>query len=82
MMNAPIVLEASKRLAQRLGRLPSPEDRVAQAYALLYGRPPQPEELWEALRCVEEFVQTEKPERAWALFCHALYAANEFVYLR
>ena len=82
MLNAPIVLEASKRLAQRLARLPSPEDRVEQAYALLYGRPPQPEELREALRCVEEFAQTEKPERAWALFCHALYAANEFVYLR
>jgi hypothetical protein len=82
MMNAPIVLEASKRLAQRLARLSSPEDRVDQAYSLLYGRPPQPEELREALRCVEAFMQTEKPARAWALLCHALYAANEFVYLR
>jgi hypothetical protein len=36
----------------------------------------------EALRVVGEFAKTETPERVWALFCHALYASNEFAYLR
>jgi hypothetical protein len=82
MMNAPLVLEASKRLAARLEKLASAEERIEEAYALLYGRSPLPEELREALRVVGEFARTEMPERAWALFCHALYASNEFAYLR
>jgi hypothetical protein len=81
-MNAPLVLEASKRLAARLEKLASAEERIEEAYALLYGRSPLPEELREALRVVGEFARTEMPERAWALFCHALYASNEFAYLR
>jgi hypothetical protein len=82
MMNAPIVQEASKRLTVRLAKLASAEERIEEAYALLYSRPPLPEEMREALRVVGEFAKTETPERVWALFCHALYASNEFAYLR
>jgi hypothetical protein len=81
MMNSPVVLEASQRLANRLAKLP-PEERVEQAYALLFGRPPQQEEISDALQWVQEFGRIEKSERAWALFCQSLFAANEFIYLR
>jgi len=81
MMNAPVVLEASKRLADRLAKLPA-EERVEQAYALLFGRPPLQEEVSDALRWIQEFGRIEKPEHAWALFCQSLFAANEFIYLR
>jgi hypothetical protein len=82
MLNAPIVRESSKRLAERLLKLPAAGERVALAYTLLYGRPPEPGELREALRCIDEFAITEPAARAWSLFCQALYAANEFIYLR
>lgn len=81
MMNAPVVLEASKRLADRLAKLPA-EERVEQAYALLFGRPPVQGEVSDALRWIQEFERVEKPEHAWALFCQSLFAANEFIYLR
>jgi len=82
MMNAPVVLESSARLARQLAALPGDEQRVSQAYALLYGRPPRDREIAEALALVRDFKSTEPPERAWALLYQTLYAANEFIYLR
>jgi hypothetical protein len=34
------------------------------------------------LALVNNFAQSEKPERAWALAFQTLIAANEFMYLR
>jgi hypothetical protein len=82
MMNAPVVLESSRRLAALLAPLPGDEQRVQQAYAMLFSRPPQKHEVADTLAMVREFSTTETPERAWALFCQALFAANEFIYLR
>ena len=82
MMNAPVVLESSKRLAAKLAALPDDEQRVQQAYALLLSRPPQKQEIADALAMVHEFSATEPPERAWALVYQTLFAANEFIYLR
>ena len=82
MMNAPVVLESSRRLAAKLATLPDDEQRVQQAYTLLLSRAPQQHEVTDALAMVHEFSTTEPPERAWALFCQALFAANEFIYLR
>ena len=45
-------------------------------------RPPQEREKTDALALVREFSTTEPTDRAWALFCQALMAANEFIYLR
>ena len=56
--------------------------RVEQAYALLYSRPPTEHEKADALAMLRDFSATEKPERAWALLCQTLFAANEFIYLR
>lgn len=82
MMNAPVVLESSTRLARSLTALPDDEKRVQQAYALLYGRPPVDHEKARALAMTHELGATESPERAWALLCQSLFAANEFIYLR
>jgi hypothetical protein len=82
MMNAPVVLESSARLAKQLAGLPTDENRVRQAYALLYSRPPREHEIADALGLVHDLSTTEPPERAWALFYQSLYASNEFIYLR
>ena len=81
MMNAPVVMESSKRFAAKICALPD-EQRLSQAYALLYGRTPSDREKADALALLRDFSTTEKPERAWALLCQTLFAANEFIYLR
>ena len=82
MMNAPVVTESSQRLAKKLASLPSDVARVQEAYQMLFSRPPKEHEVADALAMVREFRTTEPPDRAWAIFCQALYAANEFIYLR
>ena len=82
MMNAPVVMESSTRLAAKLATLPDDAQRVRRAYALLYARPPTDHEQADALALLREFSATEKPERALALLCQTLFAANEFIYLR
>ena len=82
MMNAPVVMESSTRLAAKLAVLSDDTQRVREAYALLYGRPPTDQEQANALTLLREFATTEKTERAWALLCQTLFAANEFIYLR
>ena len=82
MMNAPVVMESSTRLAAQLAPLPDDAQRVQRAYALLYGRPPVEQEKADALALIRDLSATEKPDRAWALLCQTLFAANEFIYLR
>ena len=82
MMNAPVVMESSTRLAAKLAALPDDEQRVRQVYALLYGRSPADHEKSDALAFFRDLSVTEKPERAWALLCQSLFSANEFIYLR
>ena len=82
MMNAPIVMESGMRLAARLASLPGDAQRVQQAYALLYGRLPTDRETSDALALLHDFQVTETSDRAWALLCMTLFAANEFIYLR
>jgi hypothetical protein len=82
MMNAPVVMESSARLAARLAPLPDDNRRVQEAYALLYGRLPLAREKSDALALLRDFRTTGKPESAWARLCQTLFAANEFIYLR
>ena len=35
-----------------------------------------------ALALIRDLSAADKPERAWALLCQTLFAANEFIYLR
>jgi hypothetical protein len=82
MMNAPVVMQSADKLAARVAALSDDTQRVQQAYALLYGRPPSVQESADALALLRDFSTTEKPERAWSLLGQTLYAANEFIYLR
>ena len=82
MMNAPVVMECGTRLAAKLAPLPDDSQRMEQAYTLIYSRPPTEHEKADALALLHDFSTTEKPERAWALLCQTLFAANEFIYLR
>jgi len=76
------VMQSADKLAARLAMLSDDTQRVQQAYALLYGRPPTAQENADALALLREFSTTEKSDRTWALLCQTLYAANEFIYLR
>jgi len=82
MMNSPVVMEASQRLAAKLAKLSDDDRRLEQVYALLYSRPPLDHEKADALALLHDFATTEPPDRAWAMLCHTLMAANEFIYLR
>ncbi len=82
MMNAPVVMESSTRLARRLADLPDDEQRLQQAYAALFGRPPADHEKADAFALLRDLSAADKPERAWPLLCQTLFAANEFIYLR
>ena len=84
MMNAPVVMQSSEKLVTRLAAIGSPGDsqRIEQAYLLLYARPPTDHENADARALLRIFLKTESPDRAWALLCQTLYAANEFIYLR
>jgi hypothetical protein len=82
MMNAPIVVESSKRLAARLELLPDDDRRIKEAYELLYARPPLGREKSDALALIHDLRSAGKPEQTWSLLCQALLAANEFIYLR
>lgn len=82
MMNAPVVMQCGTRLAAKLASIPDETERVNQACLLLYGRPAGEKEKVHILALVNDFAHAEKPERAWALACQTLIAANEFMYLR
>ena len=84
MMNAPVVMQSGEKLAARLAAIGSPGDsqRIEQAYLLLYARPPTDHENADARALLRDFLKTENPDRAWALLCQTLFAANEFIYLR
>ena len=82
LMNAPVVMESSTRLATRLASIPDDGQRVERLYVLLYSRPPTEQEKVDVLALVRDFGAADNPNRAWPLLCHTLYAASEFIYLR
>ncbi len=84
MMNAPVVMQSSEKLVGRLAEIGYPGDsqRIEGAYLLLYARRPTDHELADARALLRDFLKTENPDRAWALLCQTLFAANEFIYLR
>jgi hypothetical protein len=81
MMNAPVVMDCGKRLAERLAFM-ADSQRVGSIYEMLYGRSPSESEKADALALMKDFAKTENPDKAWALVCQTLMAANEFIYLR
>ncbi|MDB6075520.1 MAG: Planctomycete cytochrome [Verrucomicrobiaceae bacterium] len=82
MMNSPVAMESSERLAKKLGSVGDDRQRLKQVYQLLYGRAAQEHEIDHSIAFLNHLRTTEAPDRAWALLCQSLMAANEFMYLR
>jgi hypothetical protein len=76
LLNHPLVIEQSRAFAARLAEaVPSPPDRVRQAYRLLFGREPTADE--QALG--------EGPAAGggtdWEAYCQVLLCLNELIYV-
>lgn len=74
LLNNPFVLRMSHRLAERLKQeATSDTERIERAFWLLYGRPPQPEEV--------RFVQAFAAQWGLAEACRGLINGAEFLYV-
>jgi hypothetical protein len=80
MLNSPVAMDSADKLAAKIcGASTSDAARVQLAYTTLYARPPAAHERERAVAFVHKHPDTRA---AWALLCHTLMAANEFMYLR
>jgi len=77
LLNNPFLQDASAALVRRLPD-ETGDARVSRLYQLLYGRPPQREEIDLGLALVREF-RSEGEARAWTELVRVLLCANEFV---
>jgi hypothetical protein len=82
LLNSPLAREQSIRFARRLLREcgDKPEEAVARAWLLAFGRPVTPKESERALTFLRKRADAAK-ESALAELCLALFNANEFVYV-
>ena len=80
-MNSPFIIEQAKKLARRIQQSGANDAaRIRHAYALLFAREPESEELTIA----REFLQlpaTEAGPNAWEQLAQALLATNEMLYV-
>ncbi len=92
LMNSDLVAQATESLAGELLARKDLNDqaRVGLLYLKAYGRPPTALESARASRAIADFdlaLQPRQPDpgkrrlQAWTLLCHAIVAANEFVYV-
>jgi hypothetical protein len=92
MLNSDLVMQAASDLAARLLAVEgSDEKRIADLYKVSLGRTATPREIRSGLDLVHaaERVLTEREadapacrQRAWAVLCHTVLAANEFMYVQ
>jgi cytochrome c553 len=81
MLNAPLVMDSAAAWARALAaRTDGDADRLRSAYEAAYSRPPTDAETQRALAFLA--AAPGDSERAWALLCQGILAANEFIYLR
>jgi hypothetical protein len=80
LLNDPFMLEQTKALADRLLAPPdlTNEQRIANAYELLYGRPPTAGEISLGAAFLAKHSGT--PD-AWREYCQVLLCANELIYV-
>jgi len=84
MFNSPFVVEQAANFARKiLTEVPGDDKaRVKRAYHSALNRDPDPEELYRAIELVKSTQrETVSREKAWASFCQALLATNEFRYI-
>jgi len=86
MLNSPFVVRQSEALADRLlDASPSDDERVNQAYMLIFGRPPTDAQRTAAIEFITKYErslsrQPLKTRTAWAAFGQALFASAEFLF--
>ena len=89
LLNNTLVIRAADLLSRRLVEFGTVEERIAQVYALCYGRGPSPREVEQA----RGFLETSRRGREtqgqaarsddredWSALCQALLASAEFLY--
>ena len=91
LMNNPFVAEQARAFAGELLKGDSPDpDRVRAAYLRAFGRPASDSEVsratefiraYEAALGASERDAAKRRARAWAGWCHVLFASSEFVYV-
>jgi hypothetical protein len=91
LMNAPFLIEQGRKAAERLLARKDLSDagRVRAFYLAALGRPARPQEVDRALAFIRKMTGPAPgagPEQgpdtcreAWGLFCHAVFASNEFL---
>ena len=81
LMNHPFVLECAGAFAQRvLDDAADDNARIARAFLLAYGRPPQAGEQALFAGALAQMKPGQELE-TWRRLCHALLASSEFFYL-
>ena len=90
LMNNPFVTAQAKAFADTLLKLDGDEARVQAAYQRAFARPATTEEISRAVSFVQKYdlalVEKNKDAatrktKAWAAWCHVLFASSEFVYV-
>jgi len=93
LLNNPLVFQQAKRMAGQVQSwaVESERERIRRLYMTLYGRPPTQTE-WHVIESrLQRFkaslashlaTQAESDAAAWTAICHALYAANEFIFVK
>jgi hypothetical protein len=82
MMNDPFVHAQAAQFAARLCEAGCDTDRINRAHLMIFGRPPRPEEVRQALDYLERHRKTsEKEDEGWRSLVRGLFASNEFLYI-
>jgi hypothetical protein len=74
-LNSPFVQQQAELLWQRLSDLPSEQQKIKQAYSLLFNRTPTPEEVSKGTA----FLSAQG--NSWPNYLQVLLSANEFIYV-
>jgi hypothetical protein len=91
LMNSPFVVEKSREFAQRLlQESDDDEGRIQLAYRIALSRSAKQTEVTTASRFLHEVLaspadreaENNRPLKAWASFCQALFVSSEFRYLQ
>ena len=82
LMNSPFLIEQSKRAAQALlaDESAGDEDRVRAFLLRALGRPAATDDLQRAAAFLQDAEEVLGREAAWARYCHAVLASNEFLF--
>jgi hypothetical protein len=84
LMNSPFVVQQAQALAARpeVAQVSQPELRVEALYRVLFGRPPEPEEVDLGVRFVREVRSEPETKLApWEQYAQVLLLANEFAFM-